>query len=70
MKYKNLKHVLYSQGTNHLIEKKPIKCGKKSQIDLIFISDTPNDTDSITLRLVVRGKNGNDQGEAFRKGFI
>lgn len=57
MKYKNVKHVLYSQGTNHPVEKKPIKCGKKiSQIDLMFISDKPNDTDSITPRLVVRGK--------------
>lgn len=36
----------------------------------MFISGKPNDTDSITLRLVVRGKNENDQVEAFKKGFI
>lgn len=36
----------------------------------MFISGKPNDTDSITLRLVVRGKNENDQVKAFRKGFI
>lgn len=35
----------------------------------MFISDKPNDTDSITLRWAVRGENKNDPVEAFRKGF-
>lgn len=43
---------------------------KNSKIDLLPVSDQLNDPDSITPRLVVRGKNKNDQVEVFKKGFI